>query len=178
MPPVLPVEYIDVWHVEKNKNQGLILQVEKKHCLPEKHYALLSQNKGNSAKEEQLRRTKHRRRRNQRRVYKNGRKIGTRKASHIPPQRYFSFPSFHFHSIPFLFNQTNKLILLQFRSKSVRMGSNFRWGQYLHQSSSKCSFQAILLYDSVQAYWTWYQRQSSISQCNPIFLFAFIFFVA
>lgn len=52
------------------------------------------------------------------------------------------------------------------RSGGVRMGSDIGGGEYVHKTSSKCSSQAILLQNSVQACRSWNQRQSSLPQCQ------------
>ena len=58
------------------------------------------------------------------------------------------------------------------------MGPDFGGSEHVHKSSTKRSFQAILLQDSVQAPRTRHQRKPSLPQClflNFKFFFFFVF---
>lgn len=56
------------------------------------------------------------------------------------------------------------------------MGPDFGGSEHVHKSSTKRSFQAILLQDSVQAPRTRHQRKPSLPQCLfPNFKFVFVF---
>ena len=58
------------------------------------------------------------------------------------------------------------------------MGPDFGGSEHVHKSSTKRSFQAILLQDSVQAPRTRHQRKPSLPQCLflnfKIFFFVFV----
>ena len=63
------------------------------------------------------------------------------------------------------------------------MGPDFGGSEHVHKSSTKRSFQAILLQDSVQAPRTRHQRKPSLPQClflnfKIFFLFLFFFLIA
>ena len=63
-----------------------------------------------------------------------------------------------------------------FRWEGVRMGPDFGGSEHVHKYSTKRSFQAILLQDSVQAPRTRHQRKPSLPQCLfPNFKFVFVF---
>ena len=69
-----------------------------------------------------------------------------------------------------------------FRWEGVRMGPDFGGSEHVHKSSTKRSFQAILLQDSVQAPRTRHQRKPSLPQClflnfKIFFLFLFLFWL-
>ena len=68
-----------------------------------------------------------------------------------------------------------------FRWEGVRMGPDFGGSEHVHKSSTKRSFQAILLQDSVQAPRTRHQRKPSLPQCLflnfKIFFFLFLFWL-
>ena len=46
------------------------------------------------------------------------------------------------------------------------MGPNPRGSEYVHKSSPKCSSEAILLQNSVEARRAWNQRKPSVPQCR------------
>ena len=110
---------------------------------------------------------------------KNGGEIGTRKATQLHPQRSLSLSL----SLSHQFTETMFRIFIfrfwfcLFRWEGVRMGPDFGGSEHVHKSSTKRSFQAILLQDSVQAPRTRHQRKPSLPQCLFLNFKIFVLFL-